>query len=51
MREYKIAIEQRLYVKDADLSKDLDMVERWNNLTVADEDTDILDEYNCVISD
>ena len=38
MREYIIAIEQILDVKDADLSKDLAMVDRWNNLTVADED-------------
>ena len=27
------------------------MVERWNNLTIADEDPEFLDEYNCVISD
>ena len=38
MREYDIAIEHRLYVKDADLSKDLVMVDWWNKLTVADED-------------
>ena len=27
------------------------MVERWNKLTVADEDPEFLDDYNCVISD
>ena len=43
MREYNIAIDQRLDVKDADLSKDLAMVERWNKMTVADEDLEFLD--------
>ena len=51
MRESNIAIEQRLDVKDAYLSKDLVMLERCNKLTVADEDPDFLDEYNRVISD
>ena len=27
------------------------MVDQWNNLNVADKDTEFLDEYNCVISD
>ena len=51
MRYLNIMIEQRLDVKDADLSKDLAMVYRWNELTIADEDQEFLDEYNCVISD
>ena len=38
MREYDIAIEWRLDIKDADLYKDITMVDRWNKLTVADED-------------
>ena len=51
MRDHNIAIEQRLDVKDADLSKDLAILEQWNKLTVADEDPEFLDEYNHVISD
>ena len=51
MRYLNIMIEQRLDVKDADLSKDLAMVYRWNELTIADEDQEFLDEYNYVISD
>ena len=51
MRYSNIMIEQRLDVKDADLSKDLAMVYRWNELTIADEDQEFLDEYNYVISD
>ena len=51
MIEYNIAIEQRLEVKDADLSNDLAMVELWNKLTIADEDPEFLDEYNRVLSD
>ena len=51
MREYDITIERRLDVKDADLSKDLIMVNQWNNLNVADEDPKFLDESNRVISD
>ena len=27
------------------------MLERWNKLNVEDEDTELLDEYNCVMSD
>ena len=34
MRDYNIAIEHILDVKDADLSKYLAMVEQWNKLTV-----------------
>ena len=44
MREYNITIERRLDVKDADLSKDLAMVDRHNKLTIADEDPELLDE-------
>ena len=44
-------VEQRLDVKDADLSKDLALVEQRNKLTVVGEDTEFLDEYNRVISD
>ena len=51
MIDCNIAIEQRPDVKDADLSKDLAMVEIWNNLTVVDEDPGFLDQYNRVISD
>ena len=51
MIEYNIAIEQRLEVKDADLSNDFAMVELWNKLTIADEDPEFLDEYNRVLSD
>ena len=51
MIKNNISIEWRLDVKDADLLKDHAMVVRWNNLTVAYEDTYFLDEYNLVISD
>ena len=47
---YDIAIERRLDVNDADLSKELAMVDQWNKLTVADEDTEFLGESNRVIS-
>ena len=43
MREYNIAVEQRLDVNYADLLKELAMVDRWNKLTVVDEDTEFLD--------
>ena len=43
MREYNIAVEQRLDVNDADLLKELAMVDRWNKLTVVDEDPEFLD--------
>ena len=43
MREYNIAIERRLNVKEADLLKDLAMVYRWNKLAIADEDPEFLD--------
>ena len=51
MREYNISIEQILDKKDVGLSKYLVVIDRWNNMTVADEDTELLDEYNRVISD
>ena len=51
IRDYNIVTEQIIDVKDEYLSKYLGMVERWNNLTVADEDPEFLDKYNCVISD
>ena len=51
MREYNIAIEKRLDVKDAGLLKDLVMVDQWNKMTVVDEDTEFLDKYNQVICD
>ena len=51
MVDYNIAMEQRLDVNDSDLSKDLAMVELWNNLTVVDEDTEFFNKYNRVISD
>ena len=51
MREYNISIEQILDKKDVGLSKYLVVIYRWNNMTVADEDTELLDEYNRVISD
>ena len=44
MREYKISIERRIDVNDADLSKDLAMVDQRNKLTIADEDPEFLDE-------
>ena len=44
MREFDIAIEWRLDVKDADLSKDLAIVDRWNNLTIVDEDKEFLED-------
>ena len=44
MREYNIAIEQRLDVNDANLSKEINMVERWKNLAVEDEDPEFFDE-------
>ena len=50
MREYNIAIEKRLDVKDAGLLKDLVMVDQWNKITVVDEDTEFLDKYNRLIS-
>ena len=50
-RVKNIAIEQRLDIKDTDLSKDLAMLEWWNKPTVADEDTEFIDDYNRVISD
>ena len=43
MKESNIAIKHRLDVNDGNLSKDLTMVERWNNLTVAYEDPEFLD--------
>ena len=49
--EYNIAIEQRIDVKDADLSKELIMVDHQETQNVADEDPEFLDEYNRVISD
>ena len=44
MREYNIVIERRLDAKDADLSKEINMVERWKNLAVEDEDPEFFDE-------
>ena len=51
MREYNTEIEWRLDLKDAYLLKDLLVVDRWNKLTVADEDPEFLEKYNSVISD
>ena len=51
MIEYNIVIKLGLEVKDADLLNDHVMVERWNKLTVMDEDPEFLDKYNRVISD
>ena len=51
MREYNIVIKQRLDINDAYLSKDLVILERWNNLRVADEDPGFCEEYNRVIRD
>ena len=51
MRDYIVAIEQRLDVKYADLLKDLATVEQRNKLTVADEYPGFLDDYSRVLSD
>ena len=44
-------IDQILDVKDADLSKDLAMINQCNKLTVAYSDPEFLDWYNILISD
>ena len=49
MREYNIAIEQRLDVNDANLSKEIDTVRRPNKTTIADENPEFLGEHKCVI--
>ena len=50
MRYYNIATEKRLYVKYTYLSNFLAMVERWNQLTVVEQDPEFLDKYNRVLS-
>ena len=49
MIEYNIVIKLGLEVKDADLLNDHVMVERWNKLTIADENPEFLGEHKCVI--
>ena len=51
MEDYDNKISDRQNFKNSDLSKQVQNVERWNKLSIADQDPEFLEETNRVISD
>ena len=51
MSNYDTKISERLDVKNSDLTKQAQGIDRWNKLSIADEDPEFLEELNRVISD
>ena len=51
MSEYDTKISERLDVKNLDLTKQAQDIDQWNKLSIADEDPELLEELNRVISD
>ena len=51
MSDYDTKISERLDVKNLDLTKQAQGIDRWNKLSIAGEDPEFLEELNQVISD
>ena len=51
MEDYDTKVVERLSVKDSDLSKQVQNINRWNKLSITDQDPEFLEELNQVISD
>ena len=49
--DYYTKIAERLGVKNSDRTKQAHGIDRWNKLSISDEDTEFLEELNRVISD
>ena len=51
MINYDNKIAERIAVKNSDLTKQTQGIDRWNKLSITDEDPEFLEELNWVISD
>ena len=51
MSDYDTKIAERLDVKNSDLTKQAQGIYPWNKLSIADEDPELLEDLNRVISD
>ena len=51
MSDYDTNISERLDVKNSDLKNQAQGIDRWNKLSIADKDSEFLEELNQVISD
>ena len=51
MEYYDTKVEERLSVKDSYLSKQVQNIDLWNKLSIADQDPEFLEELNQFISD
>ena len=51
MEDYETKVAEILIVQDSYLSKQLHNVDRWNKLSIADQDPELLEKLNLVISD
>ena len=51
MSDYDTKISERLDIKNLDPTKQAQGIDRWNKLSIADEDPEFLEELNRVISD
>ena len=51
MSNYDTNISERIDVKNLDLTKQAQDIYQWNKLSIADEDPELLEELNRVISD
>ena len=51
MSDYDTNISERIYVKNSDLKMQAQGIDRWNKLSITDEDPQFLEELNRVMSD
>ena len=51
MSDYDTNIAERIDVKNSDLTKQAQGIDRWNKLSITDEDPEFQEELNWVISD
>ena len=51
MSDYDTKIVERIDVNNSDLNKQAQGIYQWNKLSIADEDPELLEELNRVISD
>ena len=51
MSDFDNKIAERLDVNNSDLTKQVQSIDQWNKLSIADEDPEFLEELNRVISD
>ena len=51
MSDYDNKISESLDIKNSELTKQAQGIDRWNKLSIADKDSEFLEELNPVISD